>query len=112
MILRTLKLGAAVTTGAILLGGLLLGRDLVSYVRTGVSNVREEVRSSIPIDVELEHEPTVKATAIIQRGPARLSIGDAWIHEADHGGPRREEDIREELPGDDDAEPAHGGRSP
>ena len=54
MICRTLKMGVAVTTGAILLGGLLFGRDLVSYVRTGVSSVREEVRASIPIDVELE----------------------------------------------------------
>lgn len=54
MICRTLKLGVAVTTGAILLGGLLFGRDLASYVRTGVSNVRAEVRSAIPIEVELE----------------------------------------------------------
>ena len=54
MIRRTLKMGVAVATGAILLGGLLFGGDLVSYVQTGVSSVRQEVRSAIPIDVELE----------------------------------------------------------
>lgn len=54
MIRRILKVGVVGTTGAILLGGLLFGRDLASYVSTGVFNVREEVRSSIPIDVELE----------------------------------------------------------
>lgn len=54
MIRRTLKMGVAVATGAILLGGLLFGGDLVSYVRTGVSSVRQEVRSAIPIEVELE----------------------------------------------------------
>jgi DNA repair exonuclease SbcCD ATPase subunit len=47
-------MGVAVATGAILLGGLLFGGDLVSYVRTGVSSVRQEVRSAIPIEVELE----------------------------------------------------------
>ena len=54
MICRTLKLGVAVATGAILLGGLLFGRDFASYVSTGVSNVQDGVRASIPIDVELE----------------------------------------------------------
>lgn len=54
MIFRSLKVGVVAATGAILLGGLLFGRDLTSYVRTGVSNVREEVRAAIPIDVELE----------------------------------------------------------
>ena len=54
MICRTLKLGVATATGAILLGGLLFGGDLFSYVRTGVSSIREEVRAAVPIDVELE----------------------------------------------------------
>ena len=54
MICKTLKMGVVAATGAILLGGFLFGSDLVSYVRTGVSTVREEVRSAIPIEVELE----------------------------------------------------------
>jgi len=54
MIWKTLKMGVVAGTGAILLGGFLFGSDLASYVRTGVSTVREEVRSAIPIEVELE----------------------------------------------------------
>ena len=54
MIIRSLKWGAAAVTGAILVGGLLFGPDLVSYARCGFTNVREEVRAAIPVDVELE----------------------------------------------------------
>ena len=52
--IRFLKWGLAATTGAILVGGLLFGSDLVSYARCGYSNVQQEVRAAIPIDVELE----------------------------------------------------------
>ena len=54
MIFRSLKWGAVAASGAILLGGLLFGRDLVSYARCGFSNVRQEVREAIPVHVELE----------------------------------------------------------
>lgn len=54
MIVRSLKWGVAVATGAILLGGLLFGRDVASYVSTGVRQVRHTVQENIPIEVELE----------------------------------------------------------
>lgn len=77
MICRTLKLGVAVATGAILLGGLLFGRDLASYVRTGVSNVREEVRASIPIDVELERaRQIIKEITPELRSNVRLIVNE------------------------------------
>lgn len=54
MIFRSLKWGVATAAGAVLVGGLVFGRDLVSYVSCGVSNVQDEIRAAIPIDVELE----------------------------------------------------------
>lgn len=35
-------------------GGFFLGSDAVSYMKTGVSNLREAVRSEIPIDLEMD----------------------------------------------------------
>ena len=77
MICRTLKLGVAVATGAILLGGLLFGRDLASYVRTGVSSVRDEVRAAIPIDVELERaRQMIKEITPELRSNVRLIVNE------------------------------------
>jgi len=77
MIYRTLKLGVAVATGAILLGGLLFGRDLASYVRTGVSNVRDEVRAAIPIEVELERaRQMIKEITPQLRSNVRLIVNE------------------------------------
>ncbi len=54
MIFRSLKWGLVATSGAILVGGLLFGRDLVSYVSSGASSVRSAVKRTVPIEFELE----------------------------------------------------------
>ena len=54
MILRSLKWGLVAVSGAILLGGILLGRDMASYVSCGVQNARDVVKENVPVEVELE----------------------------------------------------------
>lgn len=77
MIVRSLKWGVAAMTGAILVGGLLFGRDLVSYARCGFSNVREEVRAAIPIDVELERaRQLIKEITPELRSNVRLIVNE------------------------------------
>lgn len=77
MIVRSLKWGLAAMTGAILVGGLLFGRDLVSYAQCGFSNVREEVRAAIPIDVELERaRQMIKEITPELRSNVRLIVNE------------------------------------
>lgn len=75
--IRSLKWGVAAMTGAVLVGGLLFGRDLVSYARCGFSNVREEVRAAIPIDVELERaRQMIKEITPELRSNVRLIVSE------------------------------------
>jgi predicted nucleic acid-binding Zn-ribbon protein len=48
-----IKKAILVVLGLFLLGGLLLGRDLFSYVRTGVRGVQSAARDSVPVGLEL-----------------------------------------------------------
>ncbi|MCA9080489.1 MAG: hypothetical protein KDA58_08015, partial [Planctomycetaceae bacterium] len=50
MVKKVVVSGIALTV----LGGLLFGRDLGSYVWTGVSSVRDQVRSGVPLEFEIE----------------------------------------------------------
>jgi hypothetical protein len=54
MSFRFLRYGAAGTFGSVVLGGLLFGSDLLSYMTTSAGSVRESVRDSVPIEFELE----------------------------------------------------------
>jgi hypothetical protein len=53
MLWKAIKLGAITTGGAAILGGLALGSDLGSYVRTSVHDVRSSVKDNIPVEFEL-----------------------------------------------------------
>lgn len=54
MILKWVKLGACGAVGMCLLGGLLFGKDLASYVSTSAQSVRTAVKDSVPIEFELQ----------------------------------------------------------
>jgi len=53
MIGKWIKRGAVATVGLTLVGGLLFGDDLVSYVKSSANAVRGHVKSSVPIEFEL-----------------------------------------------------------
>ena len=50
MVKKVIVSGIAVT----LLGGLIFGREFTSYVYTGVHSVRDQVRSGVPLEFEIE----------------------------------------------------------
>ena len=53
MIMKWLKRSVFVVAGVSLLGGLLLGKDLVSYVSSSAKSVQTAVKDSVPIEFEL-----------------------------------------------------------
>ena len=53
MITKWVKRGLIGATGFVLVGGLLFGKDLASYVRSSARGVRTVVKDSVPIEFEL-----------------------------------------------------------
>jgi hypothetical protein len=53
MILRWVKWGVMGTVGLGLLGGMLFGKDIISYARSSAKSVRAVVKDSVPIEFEL-----------------------------------------------------------
>jgi hypothetical protein len=53
MILRWVKWGVMGTVGLGLLGGMLFGRDILSYAKSSAKSVRAVVKDSVPIEFEL-----------------------------------------------------------
>jgi hypothetical protein len=53
MILRWVKWGVMGTVGLGLLGGMLFGKDIISYAKSSAKSVRNVVKDSVPIDFEL-----------------------------------------------------------
>lgn len=53
MILRWVKWGVLGVVGLGLVGGMLFGRDMASYVRSSARSMRTAVRDSVPIEFEL-----------------------------------------------------------
>lgn len=53
MVMKWLKRGVVAAVGASLIGGMLFGRDVVSYVRSSAKSVQTVVKDSVPIEFEL-----------------------------------------------------------
>lgn len=53
MITKLLKRSVIVVAGVTIVGGVLFGRDVASYVRSSAKSVRTVVKDSVPIDFEL-----------------------------------------------------------
>jgi hypothetical protein len=53
MIMKWLKRSVIVVAGVSVIGGVLFGRDVVSYVRSSAKSVRTVVKDSVPIEFEL-----------------------------------------------------------
>ncbi len=53
MIMKWVKLGVIGTVGFGLMGGLLFGKDVVSYVKSSAKGVRTAVKESVPVEFEL-----------------------------------------------------------
>ena len=53
MIIRWVKRSVLVVAGVSLVGGLIFGKDVVSYVRSSAKSVRTVVKDSVPIEFEL-----------------------------------------------------------
>jgi chromosome segregation ATPase len=54
MTLKPLRYGLAGAAGTLLLGGLMFGSDLLSYVSTSTGELRATVRDAVPIEFELQ----------------------------------------------------------
>lgn len=54
MITKWLKRGVITVAGVSIVGGLLFGKDVASYVRSSAKSVRTVVKDSVPIDFELK----------------------------------------------------------
>ena len=53
MIMKWVKLGVISVAGFGLLGGLLFGKDTISYVKSSAKGVRTAVKDTVPIEFEL-----------------------------------------------------------
>ena len=53
MICKMIKVGAMSTAAAVLVGGLVFGRDLASYVRSGGRSFSAAMKDNVPIEFEL-----------------------------------------------------------
>lgn len=53
MCMKLIKLGLFTVVGAGLVGGMLFGRDLVSYATSGARSIRCSVKESVPVEFQL-----------------------------------------------------------
>ena len=62
MIFKTLEHGAIAVTGAVMVGGLVPGKDLTSYLHSSSRSVQDSIKDAVPVKFEL------------QRGNQRTSV--------------------------------------
>jgi len=53
MIIKLVKYGAIAGAGAVVIGGLLFGKDLASYVHSSARSVQDSIKDSVPVEFEL-----------------------------------------------------------
>ena len=54
MVFKCVKYGVILTIGAAVVGGLLFGKDLISYVRSSAKSVQTAVKDAVPIEFDLQ----------------------------------------------------------
>ena len=54
MVFKCIKYGVILTAGAALVGGLMFGGDLLSYVRSSARSVQSAVKDAVPIEFDLQ----------------------------------------------------------
>ena len=54
MVMKWLKRGVVAAVGVSVLGGMLFGRDVVSYVRSSAKSVQTVVKDAVPVEFELK----------------------------------------------------------
>ena len=54
MIMKCLKYGSVAVIAGVIVGGLVFGRDLASYVRSSAKSVQTAVKDKVPIEFELQ----------------------------------------------------------
>ena len=53
MFCKLIKLGVLTVAGAALLGGVIFGRDVISYATSGARSIRTSVTDAVPVEFQL-----------------------------------------------------------
>jgi hypothetical protein len=98
MILKSVKFVAVGSAAALVLGGLVFGSDVVSYVKSSANGVRESVRNNVPIEFELRRArdlldeiiPEMHATVEL------IAVEEVEVEELRHDIARSQEQMKAE----------------
>ena len=80
MICKLIKLGMLSVAGVVLVGGIVFGREMCSYVSSSARSVRHAVKDAVPVEFELRRARAEHRDATARR--IRLGL-------AGRGGPVR-----------------------
>jgi len=82
MILRWAKYGVMGVVGLGLVGGIIFGKDMVSYVKSSAKGVRTVVKDSVPIEFELRRARDMVEEIIPEKHANLLLIGEEEVEVA------------------------------